>query len=536
MESKSSFVSSVSSRENCLMICCRLTFQRNWFKNKGAILVLIWTFLSLSIFHFFGIHHRNCETIIDKISTAELLATGLLFPIGGWLADAYFGRYRVIRFGMWTMWFGAMMNGFSLVIGKAFIIYGSHGDLYVSFACRVIMGAGLGVFLANIIQFGIDQLIDASSTEIKSFIVWCAVSILSSGVTLAFGTWCAPEYVPVLAVAVCLTLAVISNFLLNNWLNKEQVVNNPLPLISKVVYFTMRRKFAKQKTLHVEQKGWLSKLNIAKRVYNGPFSSEQVEDVKTFFRIILVITTFVIACSGVPTVQDIYLKLAPHFKRWPLYEDSVSCYMRTSVYYSGLTLAVVVALLYQILIKQLFHKFIPKVSITTKFYFSVLLFFASVMSLLGMESASYIQQTGSNYNQSRCVFHSNGTTEIDYYWLVIPFALNGMSGLIFLISAIEFICAQAPFNMKGLILGLGCSFYGLSNLIQTGISFLFTQSNIWERAPLTCEIWYFMLQGFIVLISFLIVMVIVKTYKRRTRVNLSSHSDLQDIQSDLSIQ
>ena len=58
--------------------------------------------------------------------------------------------------------------------------------------------------------------------------------------------------------------------------------------------------------MHVEQKGWLSKLNIAKRVYNGPFTSEQVEDVKTFFCVILVITTVVIACSGVYLLFDIY--------------------------------------------------------------------------------------------------------------------------------------------------------------------------------------------------------------------------------------
>ena len=43
------------------------------------------------------------------------------------------------------------MNGFSLVIGRVFLTYGSHGDPWVFFACRVIMGAGLGIFLANII-------------------------------------------------------------------------------------------------------------------------------------------------------------------------------------------------------------------------------------------------------------------------------------------------------------------------------------------------------------------------------------------------
>ena len=125
--------------------------------------MLIWSFLSLSVYQYFTIGDPR-DPIEKKLhsNSGEILAMGLLLPIGGWLADAYFGRYRVICFGMWTMWFGAMMNGFSFVIGKVFLTYGSHGDPWVSFACRVIMGAGLGAFQANIIQFGIDQLMDAS--------------------------------------------------------------------------------------------------------------------------------------------------------------------------------------------------------------------------------------------------------------------------------------------------------------------------------------------------------------------------------------
>ena len=65
-----------------------------------------------------------------------------------------------------------------------FLTYGTHGDPWVSFACRVIMGAGFGAFQANIIQFGIDQLMDASSTEIKSFITWYTMSVFGISITL----------------------------------------------------------------------------------------------------------------------------------------------------------------------------------------------------------------------------------------------------------------------------------------------------------------------------------------------------------------
>ena len=467
-------------------------------------------------------------------NSGEILAIGLLLPIGGWLADAYFGRYRVIRFGMWTMWFGAMMNGFSFVIGKVFLIYGSHGDPWVSFACRVIMGAGLGAFQANIIQFGIDQLMDAPSTEVKSFISWYTITTFSSGFTVYFSSYCAPAYVAVLVVAVCLTLAVISNFLLNNWLHKEQVVNNPLPLILKVVYFSFRNKDKRhrQNLIFPEQnQGSLSMLNISKRVYGGPFSSDQVEDVKTFFRVLVVFIVFIIAYSGLPIVNSVSNKVLTHLRNWPKDRGIRGCYQGLSVYYVDYTFVLVTVLLYKAFIHPLFHRCIPSVSITTKFSYSVLFFFGGVISLLGIETTSYVQQTESNQTIVRCLFQSEHIIDVDYYCVVIPSVLSGFSILLFIISAIEFICAQAPFNMKGLILGLGCALYGLSSLIQAGISFLFTQSNIWESAPLTCEIWYLILQGFIVQVGFLVALLIVKMYKRRTRISVSTQDDCQE--SDL---
>ena len=105
------------------------------------------------------------------------------------------GRYRVIQCGIWTMWFGAMLNGVSLVIGKVVEAYGTDGDPWMSLFSKFIMGIGLGVFQANIVQFGIDQLIDTSSVEIKSVIAWYTMTIFTSGITMYYSSYCAQEYV-----------------------------------------------------------------------------------------------------------------------------------------------------------------------------------------------------------------------------------------------------------------------------------------------------------------------------------------------------
>ena len=167
---------SVSLIRDNLGNCCGLTaaFKPIRIKNKGAILVLVWSFLCFPVYHYFTLRNISHSPLKEKLPLCPnaTISMGLLLPIGGWLADAFFGRYRVIRCGIWTMWFGAMLNGLSLVIGKVAEIYGTHGDPWVSLFSKVIMGIGFGAFQANIVQLGIDQLIDASSAEIKSVITW----------------------------------------------------------------------------------------------------------------------------------------------------------------------------------------------------------------------------------------------------------------------------------------------------------------------------------------------------------------------------
>ena len=144
--------------------CYKLKYQSRWLKNKGSILVLIWSYLSISVYHFYTISAtRNPMKHKSHLplNPGEILAAGIFFPIGGWLADAYFGRYKVILCGMWTMWLGAMLNGASLVTGMVVPSYKQHGDLWVSLICRMIIGAGFGLFQANVIQFGVDQLLEA---------------------------------------------------------------------------------------------------------------------------------------------------------------------------------------------------------------------------------------------------------------------------------------------------------------------------------------------------------------------------------------
>ena len=525
MALESSLDELISTKRDNLRNCCRPIFKIEWLKHKGALLVLIWTFLCLPVYHYLTLRKISRSPIKDKLKLqpdATLLPVGLLLPIGGWLADAFFGRYKVIRCGMWMMWFGAMLNGVSLVVRKMDEAYGSHGDPWVSLFSMVIMGIGLGAYQANIIQFGIDQLIDASSTEIKSVIAWYTMTIFISGITIYYSSYCAQEYVAMLIIAMFLTLAVSSDFIVGHWLTKEQITENPLPLILKTVIYTIKHKLKGQKTNSLGHQGFLSIFNIAKRVYNGPFTNEQVEDVKTFFWVLVVILVFTVFSSGSTTINNISHQITIHLRNWPIDDTTSGCYHGMSIYYATFTYSAVVVLIYLVVIHPLFHRFIPRTSIPFKCLCSIFILIAAVLLLLGLETASYLLEKRLNWTTSG-YYAFQKESYIDVHWVILPNFLIGLSMFLYILSGIEFICAQAPFNMKGLVLGIACALFGLGALINASISEAFVnKESIWKNAPLTSGIlWYLVMEGVIVLIGFIILVVIIRMYKRRTRISTS---------------
>ena len=518
--------------------CCRRgsAFRSKWVRNKGTILVLIWSFLGSGVYHYLTMTKQLQDWVKKSFifSGGELMGIAVMLPIGGWLADAYFGRYRVIRCGMWIMWVGAMLNGLSLMVGKIVDWYSTTVDPWISLASKVMMGVGLGAFQANVVQFGIDQLIDASSTEVIAFIMWYTIlATFLSGNVIYYSGDCNSTYVIVLVIALFLTLMVCLNALFNKWLNKEQITSNPLSQILKVVYYTVKSRRRAKIAVRLEQTGVLSRFNIAKRVYNGPFTDEQVEDVKTFFRMMVVAVTFAISCSGIPTVIVFMQNLEKNLKYSPI--ANVNCYAAEFISYFTFTFPLVIVPTYKILIEPLFCSCLPTVKITTNFYFSVLLLLAGVLGLLGIESASYYHQIRSNETVHKCVVPEQDYQQasvVGVYWVLLPSALIGMSTYLLIVSGIQFICAQAPLNMKGLILGLSFALYGLMSWMQSVLSIPFVGSSkyiaSWQKAPLTCGMWYLIVEGTIVLAGFLVVIVMVKTYKRRKRLSLLSQRDFDD--------
>ena len=97
----------------------------------------------------------------------------LFYPLIGWMADIHFTRYKTMKYSFLVIAFG------SLLLLSATIPCIVNSELLRSWPLVGIAGLavilqiiGLGMFEANAIQFGMDQLLEASSSQLSTFIHW----------------------------------------------------------------------------------------------------------------------------------------------------------------------------------------------------------------------------------------------------------------------------------------------------------------------------------------------------------------------------
>ena len=511
-----------------LRLCCKVRYQPRILKNKGAILVLVWNFIV-----YFTIHYITEEilTQFDLVANVIVMAViGILLPVAGWLADVRFGRYKVICWSMWTMWISAMLLAVSHVVVN---ITELQNDTYKNITLVLIglYATGLGGFLANTIQFAIDQLPDASTTEITSFVSWCAWSVIGSNFIVFLLTCLCQDYKLIGLLFVCVSLSIVlsSNFIFRNYLIIEPITQNPFSLIFKVVRYAIRNKRPRQRSAFTYYEDNLpSRIDFGKHKYGGPFTTEQVEDVKTFFKILSVVC---IGCVSISMRFDYrkfdlekYLKTAYYGNIDSTCQSFQQCFHQNNLYAFNCISGMIFIPLYEILIFPVFYR-----CIRLKSYFIILLGMVlqlgghTVLIILTTYSRKVLIDTDFPSNKTiLCIFFETSNSledTLDYKWYIIPDFLFAFSKICFLKGALEFYCAQVPYSMKGLL--AGCS-YGLITIFAAFnygfISIFKINFHVWDKQTIvSCEFWYLLTKIIPDIIVILLSILVIKYYKKRKR-------------------
>ena len=163
-------------------ICCPT------FKFAAPMSILLWNFLVQMVYSsivygsavavFNSLVNRDFGVVVNSwIGGYGLIGlTFMLYPIGGLIADLRYGRYKVIKLSLINNWVGAIIASVLGVVFSAKL----HSDalaLKVANSVAAILfitlfGLGIGGFQSNAVQFGLDQLLDASSEELSLFLHW----------------------------------------------------------------------------------------------------------------------------------------------------------------------------------------------------------------------------------------------------------------------------------------------------------------------------------------------------------------------------
>ena len=97
----------------------------------------------------------------------------LLYPLSGWIAEVFFTNFRMIKWSFFAMLISSVASivtsCFLLILfQKKLLVYGT-----ASTVIAIITGLiGFGMYESNAIQFGMDQMLEAFSEQLSSFIHW----------------------------------------------------------------------------------------------------------------------------------------------------------------------------------------------------------------------------------------------------------------------------------------------------------------------------------------------------------------------------
>ena len=280
-------------------------------RKRGAILVLTWNAFVFG-YQFIFIHLILSSNSLIPSTWYSTLAvfmvyfvlSKLFYPLAGWLADVHYGRHTVMRYSMILMWIGSLVLLLEQLIvhvtpkEKHVIVEGLF--FTVVFLLNMFSLAG---FHTNILPFAMDQMPDASTEQFKAVIRWYywtrnigvtvynllyVITCFAAGIPLQ-----SSAVIPVVLSAFFITLAVSSDFIYCGVLKKDHRRQNPMQEVREVLVYAAKHEQPVWRSAFTYNPSFNPKrIDYAMNYFGGPFTYEQVENVKTFLNMLKIIAVF----------------------------------------------------------------------------------------------------------------------------------------------------------------------------------------------------------------------------------------------------
>ena len=492
-------------------------------------------FVSISVFQSVPDDYLGSNSVIVLV-----LAYGsiiVLYSFLGLFADVFIGRYRLIQFSLRVQWIVVLVSTFITALQSEYKFPTWLQEMLYSIM-SIIELLGQSTFQVVAIQFGIDQLEGAKSEILSAFIYWYFITerlsfllyqwiyyTLNWSLASSFGVVKTSVIIKIgwnLFVAIWVSIVlVVKNCCMLSWFSigdrmpndiqtkdPRSGTSNPYRLIYNVLRYAQKHTYpARRSALTYWEDKIPSRIDFGKSKYGGPFTAEEVENTKTFLHLIkLLISLSGVLYSLFSIKSSLYYSYL-HFSHGisdSTRLDLIKCLCNT------VTVSLVIFFYY---ISPYIRRYLP--CMLKRIGIGASIATICTLGLLLIDSIGH----ATNINVP-CFFptSNNGTSTLNLspYLNIIPYILYELSYMILSISLIEFIIAQSPHSMKGVLIGFYYVLYfGLSGIL------LLVEFLVFKKYPvhnsLSSGTVYYIITLFFALLSTIGYILTSRRYKLRER-------------------
>ena len=534
MSSESSASLSTSQR-------VQLTFGRNFcgrykernLLNRYVVLVLVWNcIIWFTVGPPTSVQHDTnwvaATTMVQPYTlngyteyTTNMLPSvfwAIAVFVSAWLYGWKYKLPSLVSVGMAVLGVGVFFQAAVKIISVATEQRGSTWMVALTIVLEILVRIGSGISQATILPLAIEQIPGASGTQMSSIISWYVFS-------MELGMWlhsfirgiykhCIPvEYnltldlidAAILAVALC-----TNAFCCNKLMDYSKTSNNTRQ-IYLVLKYAAQHKYPKNRDTGVSHQR--SRLDNGKRRHGGPFTHEEVEEVRTFTQIFFLCAIVFVYMSMlyVNAYSLAYIDNSNYnHSLIPKHHKSDSCSDFAGSSFRGWSLWWLVPsiLIYELVFVPIFYLRIP--SMLSRIMFTNVV--AGILSILNT-----ILITIDRYYP--------GTPSVDLEWMPLGLALPiGVLQAIYFTAGLEFICAQSPYSMRTFFVCLALFIVWFSQLAAALIFILWQCVCPHENCPII----YTTVALTLVIAILAIFCVCGKCYRKRTRDEIETTENYDD--------
>ena len=242
-----------------------------------------------------------------------------------------------------------------------------------------------------------------------------------------------------------------------------------------------------------------SQLDLGKDKYGGPFTEEEVEDVKTFFRYVpILVCTF--GFTAIVTVKPSLNVLSNVDNKG---RTSFTCLLNNnSIAYVSIVIALIA---YKVVFSKCCYKYVPLMRKRIGLGLCLLLPYMTV--LVAMDIQNY--NTDDNNCTLTAIVYSD--TSVNYVLKSVSEIIGIIGGGIVVLASGELIVAQSPSHMRGLMVGMWCGTIGAFILLSYAI---YIPHRLIHSH---CALYYHVTVSVCILVTISVYGVLAKNYKLRAR-------------------